>query len=154
MDCGATCQTNVHHKGSAIDFFIVSRQIRPWVTNIHTLDTTLKTHKPVTMHLRNGDRARKLTKYMFEKPGHEPVFVPLLFREASWHKAGTLIQQATEKLTGAQGEVVWATDEQAVDPHLWELITEATRSGCARAAGQLPGSQVGIPIGARPAQNK
>jgi hypothetical protein len=76
VECGPTCSTNQHNKDTAIDYFIVSRQLRPWITGIHTLDTMLKTHEPATMHLQTKDTARQLTKHTFEKRGDDPVIGP------------------------------------------------------------------------------
>ncbi len=60
-------------------------------------------HKPVNMCLQTQDTARQFTKYTLGKTGYEPARGPTFYREASWHEAGIVIQQALQQLTGAQG---------------------------------------------------
>jgi hypothetical protein len=90
IDSGPTCFTPQAPGGTNIDYFIISRSLTARCLSTRTVDSTLKTHRPVELTLQSKGCGRQLTRYLYDKPGVERVFGPQLQTQGKqWEKPGS-----------------------------------------------------------------
>ena len=127
VEAGPTCCTGKMIKATTLDYFIVSKSLLPLLGSIQTEDTTIKTHKPVSLAIKATDKLRLLTKYDYPKPGHEAVTGPKVHVSSWWEEAEETIRRIHGKFVGDDGAPRWATEEEARDPAVWAQVTQSTR---------------------------
>ena len=137
VGAGATCFTGKVFKATTIDYFIMSKSLLPMLGSIQTEDTTIKTHKPVTLVVKATDKQRLLTKYEYPKPGHEAVTGSKMQTSSWWEEAEETIRNIHGKFVKEDGSPRWATEEEARDPDVWAQVTQATRVWHAAAEKEI-----------------
>ena len=135
---GPTCRTRGQGKVSTIDYFLVSKTLAPIFKQIRTEDTTLKTHKPVSLTLSATDKERMVNKYEYDKPGHARVVGPLRQKEEWRADAEQSIVQRRARFLQEDQQIAWATNEQAQNPEMWGQITQAATLWHEAAAKFVP----------------